>query len=204
MLTRLLLFVWNCRAFLVYWRAGDWDHSLLAMALLCLAGSLLDAYSLLWSYRIRRMSTAHGSARWARASDLIRCGLMNKMRGLPIPSNAMPIARAFGGRDIFLPQNQWLRHFVMFGPTGSGKSNIFYFNVELSSKDLPAWSTTPKVNFANRPLLRKVCIFRLDLNDPAKSDAGISSPNDPALPVRRLNDDGVESRRRTSADPFWG
>lgn len=180
-----------------------------AMALLCLAGSLLDAYSLLWSYRIRRMSTAHGSARWARASDLIRCGLMNKMRGLPIPSNAMPIARAFGGRDIFLPQNQWLRHFVMFGPTGSGKSKTFFISMlRAILKGSSCLVYDPKGELCEQTALSARCIFRLDLNDPAKSDRWNFIPkcrNDPAFACQIAGMMiGVESRRRTNADPFWG
>ncbi len=179
-----------------------------AMALLCLAGSLLDAYSLLWSYRIRRMSTAHGSARWARTSDLIRCGLMNKMRGL-IPSNAMPIARAFGGRDIYLPQNQWLRHFVMFGPTGSGKSKTFFISMlRAILKGSSCLVYDPKGELCEQTALSARRIFRLDLNDPAKSDRWNFIPkcrNDPAFACQIAGMMiGVESRRRTNADPFWG
>lgn len=180
-----------------------------AMALLCLAGSLLDAYSLLWAYRIRRMSTAHGSARWARASDLIRCGLMNKIRGLPIPSNAMPIARAFGGRDIYLPQNQWLRHFVMFGPTGSGKSKTFFISMlRAILKGSSCLVYDPKGELCEQTALSARRIFRLDLNDPAKSDRWNFIPkcrNDPAFACQIAGMMiGVESRRRTNADPFWG
>jgi len=180
-----------------------------AMALLCLAGSLLDAYSLLWSYRIRRMSTAHGSARWARASDLIRCGLMNKIRGLPVPSNAMPIARAFGGRDVYLPQNQWLRHFVMFGPTGSGKSKTFFISMlRAILKGSSCLVYDPKGELCEQTALSARRVFRLDLNDPAKSDRWNFIPkcrNDPAFACQIAGMMiGVESRRRTNADPFWG
>ena len=180
-----------------------------AMALLCLAGSLLDAYSLLWAYRIRRMSTAHGSARWAHASDLIRCGLMNKIRGLPIPSNAMPIARAFGGRDIYLLQNQWLRHFVMFGPTGSGKSKTFFISMlRAILKGSSCLVYDPKGELCEQTALSARRIFRLDLNDPAKSDRWNFIPkcrNDPAFACQIAGMMiGVESRRRTNADPFWG
>ena len=66
---------------------------------------------------------------WAKASDLIRCGLMTRLRGLPMPANALPIAKAFRGRDVFLPTSQWLRHFVIFGPTGSGKSKTFFMSM---------------------------------------------------------------------------
>lgn len=66
------------------------DHfGLLGDGVICVAGSFVDAYSLMWAYRVRRMSTAHGSARWAKASDLIRCGLMNPIKGLPLPAKCV-------------------------------------------------------------------------------------------------------------------
>lgn len=180
-----------------------------AMAILCLAAALLDAYSLLWAYRVRLMSTAHGSARWARAADLIRCGLMNRIRGLPIPANSMPIAKAFGGRDIFLPQSQWLRHFVMFGPTGSGKSKTFFISMIraiLAKSSCLVYD--PKGELYEQTAFRAKCLFRLDLNDPSKSDRWNFLPqcrNDPAFACQVAGMMiGVESRRRTNADPFWG
>lgn len=180
-----------------------------AMALLCIAAGMLDAYSLLWAYRIRRMSTAHGSARWARASDLIRCGLMNRVRGMELLENAMPIAKAFGGRDVFLPQNQWLRHFVMFGPTGSGKSKTFFISmiraILIKSSCLVY---DPKGELCEQTALSAKRVFRLDLNDPSKSDRWNFVPkcrNDPAFACQIAGMMiGVESRRRTNADPFWG
>ncbi len=180
-----------------------------AMAILCLAAALLDAYSLLWAYRVRLMSTAHGSARWANASDLIRCGLMNRIRGLPIPVNSMPIAKAFGGRDIFLPQSQWLRHFVMFGPTGSGKSKTFFISM---IRAILARSSClvydPKGELYEQTAFRAKRLFRLDLNDPSKSDRWNFLPqcrNYPAFACQLAGMMiGVENRRRTNADPFWG
>lgn len=100
-----------------------------AMAFCGFCAGLSDAYGEISPYRVRRMSTAHGSARWAKARDLIRCGLMNRVRASALPPNSLPIAKAFGGRDIFLPPGQWLRHFVMFGPTGSGKSKTFFISM---------------------------------------------------------------------------
>lgn len=180
-----------------------------AMAGMCLAAAFLDAYSLLWSYRIRLMSTAHGSARWARASDLIRCGLMNRIRGLPMPANSMPIAKAFGGRDIFLPQSQWLRHFVMFGPTGSGKSKTFFISmIRAILKRSSCLVYDPKGELCEQTAFSATRLFRLDLNDPSKSDRWNFIPqcrNDPAFACQVAGMMiGVESRRRTNADPFWG
>ena len=76
-----------------------------AMALICVAGSLVDSYSLMWAYRVRRMSTAHGSARWAKASDLIRCGLMNRIRGSADYLQMLFLSqKRFGVAMYFFPQ----------------------------------------------------------------------------------------------------
>lgn len=180
-----------------------------ALALICVAGSLVDAYSLMWAYRIRRMSTAHGSARWAKASDLIRCGLMNRIRGLPIPANALPLAKAFRGRDVFLPTSQWLRHFVMFGPTGSGKSKTFFMSmIRAILKRSSCLVYDPKGELFAQTAGTAERVYRLDLNDPTKSDRWNFIPkcrNDPAFACQMAGMMiGIESRRRTNADPFWG
>lgn len=180
-----------------------------AMALCCICGGLVDAYSLLWNYRIRRMSTAHGSARWASKADLVRCGLMNQIRGLPLPVNALPIAKAFGGRDVFLPPSQWLRHFVMFGPTGSGKSKTFFVSMIRAILGRSSCLVyDPKGELFAQTAGSAKRIFRLDLNDPTKSDRWNFIPkcrNDPAFACQVAGMMiGIESRRRTNADPFWG
>ncbi len=180
-----------------------------AGSLCCICGGFVDAYSLLWNYRIRRMSTAHGSARWAKAKDLIRCGLMNRARASALPVNSLPIAKAFGGKDIFLPPNQWLRHFVMFGPTGSGKSKTFFISMIraiLGGSSCLVYD--PKGELFAQTAGAAKRVFRLDLNDPTKSDRWNFIPkcrNDPAFACQVAGMMiGIESRRRTNADPFWG
>ncbi|MGH9945823.1 MAG: type IV secretory system conjugative DNA transfer family protein [Pyrinomonadaceae bacterium] len=180
-----------------------------AMALVCIAGGFVDAYSQLWDYRLRRMSTAHGSARWAKAKDLVRCGLMNRTRGLPLPANSLPIAKAFGGRDIFLPPGQWLRHFAMFGPTGSGKSKTFFISMIRAILGRSSCLVyDPKGELFAQTAGAAKRIFRLDLNDPTKSDRWNFVPkcrNDPAFACQVAGMMiGIESRRKTNADPFWG
>lgn len=180
-----------------------------AMALIFIAGGSVDAYGLLSHYRIRHMSTAHGSARWAKVKDLVRSGLMNRFRGLPLPPNSLPIAKAFGGRDIFLPPSQWLRHFVMFGPTGSGKSKTFFISI---IRAVLGYSSClvydPKGELFAQTAGSAKRIFRLDLDDPSKSDRWNFIPkcrNDPAFACQVAGMMiGIESRRRTNADPFWG
>lgn len=180
-----------------------------AMVLICIAAGLVDAYSLVWDYRLRSMSTAHGSARWAKASDLIRCGLMNRIRGLALPANSLPIAKAFGGRDVFLPPSQWLRHFVMFGPTGSGKSKTFFISMIraiLAKSSCLVYD--PKGELFAQTAGSAKRLFRLDLNDPTKSDRWNFVPkcrNDPAFACQIAGMMiGIESRRKTNADSFWG
>lgn len=180
-----------------------------AMALCCVCGGFAEAYSTLWDYRIRRMSTAHGSARWAKAKDLVRCGLMNRVRGLPLPTNALPIAKAFGGRDVFLPPSQWLRHFVMFGPTGSGKSKTFFISMIraiLAKSSCLVYD--PKGELFAQTARSAKKVVRLDLNDPTKSDRWNFIPkcrNDPAFACQVAGMMiGIEHRRTTNADPFWG
>lgn len=180
-----------------------------AMALCGVCAGPVDAYGVLCDYRVRRMSTAHGSARWARAKDLVRCGLMNKIRGLPLPANALPIATAFGGRDIFLPPGQWLRHFVMFGPTGSGKSKTFFISMIRAILGRSSCLVyDPKGELFAQTAGSAKRVFRLDLNDPTKSDRWNFIPqcrNDPAFACQIAGMMiGIESRRKTNADPFWG
>lgn len=180
-----------------------------AMAFTFAAAGAVDAYGLMRDYRIRNMSTAHGSARWAKAKDLVRCGLMNRIRGLPLPANALPIAKAFGRRDVFLPPSQWLRHFVMFGPTGSGKSKTFFISM---IRSILARSSClvydPKGELFAQTAASAKRVFRLDLNDPTKSDRWNFIPkcrNDPAFACQVAGMMiGIESRRKTNADPFWG
>ncbi len=180
-----------------------------AMALLCLAAALFDSYSLSWDYRIRVMSTSHGSARWAQVSDLVRVGLINRIRGLPIPRNAMPIAKVFGGHDLFLPKEQWLRHFAMFGPTGSGKSKTFFIAmIRAVLRRSSCLVYDPKGELCEQTGFSARRVFRLDLNNPSKSDRWNFVPkcrNDPAFACQVAGMMlGVENRRKTNADPFWG
>lgn len=180
-----------------------------AMALIFIAGGSVDAYGLLRDYRIRHMSTAHGSARWAKVRDLVRSGLMNRIRGLPLPLNSLPIAKAFGGRDIFLPPSQWLRHFVMFGPTGSGKSKTFFISmIRAILGNSSCLVYDPKGELFAQTAGTAKRLFRIDLDNPAKSDRWNFIPkcrSDPAFACQVAGMMiGIGSRRRTNADPFWG
>ncbi|HQU93596.1 MAG TPA: type IV secretory system conjugative DNA transfer family protein [Pyrinomonadaceae bacterium] len=134
---------------------------------------------------------------------------MNRVRGIPIPENALPIAKAFRGRDVFLPPSQWLRHFAMFGPTGSGKSKTFFVSMIRAILNKSSCLVyDPKGELFAQTAGSAKTIYRLDLNDPTKSDRWNFIPkcrNDPAFACQLAGMMlGIESRRRTNADPFWG
>ena len=180
-----------------------------SLALISLAAAFLDAYLLAWSYRLWTMSTSHGSARWAKLKDLVSKRLVNRLQGTPLPKDALPLAKVFGGRDLYLPKNQWLRHFVMFGPTGSGKSKTFFMAMirrVLNKASVLVYDPKGELceqtgNFARR-------VFRLDLNNPEKSDRWNFVPQcreNPAFACQIAGMMiGAESRHKTSQDPFWG
>ena len=180
-----------------------------SLAILALAAGTLDAYLLCWSYRLWTMSTSHGSARWANLQDLIAKKLVNKFRAMPLPKNALPVARIFGRRDLFLPREQWLRHFAMFGPTGSGKSKTFFMAmIRAILKKSSVLVYDPKGELIEQTGNFARNIYRLDLNNPEKSDRWNF------LPQARENPSfacqiagmmlGAENRQKTSQDPFWG
>jgi type IV secretion system protein VirD4 len=180
-----------------------------SLALISLAAAFLDAYLLAWSYRLWTMSTSHGSARWARLKDLTAKKLVNRLSKTSLPKNALPLAKVFGGRDLYLPKDQWLRHFVMFGPTGSGKSKTFFMamiRAVLVGASCLVYDPKGELceqtgNFARR-------VFRLDLNNPERSDRWNFVPQcreNPAFACQIAGMMiGAENRQKTSQDPFWG
>lgn len=180
-----------------------------ALALISLAAAFLDAYFLCWSYHLWTMSTSHGSARWAKVSDLIEKKLVNRIKLSPLPKNALPLAKVFGGRDLYLLKDQWLRHFVMFGPTGSGKSKTFFMRMirgVIKHSSVLVYDPKGELFEQTGGFARKV--FRLDLNNPEKSDRWNFVPfcrENPAFACQIAGMMiGVENRQKTSQDPFWG
>lgn len=180
-----------------------------SLALVSAAAGFLDAYFLCWSYKLYRMSTSHGSARWANFKDLSARKLVNRERDTPLPKNALPIAKVFGGYDLYLPDSQWLRHFVMFGPTGSGKSKTFFIAmIRAILKNSSSLVYDPKGELTEQTGHSARRVYRLDLNNPEKSDRWNF------LPLARENPGfacqiagmmlGVENRNKSSQDPFWG
>lgn len=180
-----------------------------ALAILSVAAGALDAYLLCWPYRRWTMSTSHGSARWANLSDLIAKRLVSKTKDAAMPDRSLPLAKVFGGRDLFLPRDQWLRHFAMFGPTGSGKSKTFFMPM---IRSVLAHSSClvydPKGELAEQTGLFAERVFRLDLNDPSRSDrwnfmGAIRENPSVACQIAGMML-GIEARHRSNQDPFWG
>ncbi len=180
-----------------------------AFAVISLAAAFLDAYLVCWSYRLWTMSASHGSARWANLQDLINKKLVSRVADLPIPRTALPVARVFGRRDFYLPREQWLRHFVMFGPTGSGKSKTFFMRM---IRHVLCRAATlvydPKGELCEQTGNFARLVFRLDLNNPEKSDRWNFVPacrQNPAFACQLAGMMiGAENRQKTNQDPFWG
>ena len=180
-----------------------------ALAFLSVAAGLLDAYLLCWSYRLYAMSTSHGSARWANLKDLIAKKLVGRFKNLPLPVGALPVAKVFGGRDLFLPREQWLRHFAMFGPTGSGKSKTFFMGmIRAALKNSAVLVYDPKGELCEQTGAFAREVFRLDLNNPEKSDRWNFLPQARENPAFACEIAGMmlgtEKRQKTTQDPFWG
>ena len=180
-----------------------------ALAVLSLAAAFLDAYLVCWSYRLWTMSTSHGSARWANLKDLIGKKLVNRFPGTTLPKNALPLAKVFGERDLYLRPEQWLRHFVMFGPTGSGKSKTFFMAMIRSLlRRSSCLVYDPKGELCEQTGDFARRVFRLDLNNPEKSDRWNFVPlcrDNPAFACQIAGMMiGAENRQKTSQDPFWG
>lgn len=180
-----------------------------SLAILSLGAGSMDAYLLCRSYRLRTMSTSHGSARWANLKDLIYKKLVNRIKAAPLPKNSLPLAKVFGGRDLFLPKEQWLRHFVMFGPTGSGKSKTFFMRMirdVLKNSSVLVYDPKGELFEQTAGFARKV--YRLDLNNPERSDRWNFIPQcreNPAFTCQLAGMMlGAENRHKTSQDPFWG
>ncbi len=180
-----------------------------SLAVLAVAAGFLDAYLLCWSYKLYSMSTSHGSARWANLKDLIAKKLVNKFKLLPLPNNSLPIAKIFGGFDLFLPREQWLRHFAMFGPTGSGKSKTFFMAmIRAILKNSSVLVYDPKGELIEQTGHFARNVYRLDLNNPEKSDRWNFLPSARENPSFACQIAGMmlgaENRQKTSQDPFWG
>ena len=180
-----------------------------SLAILSLAAGFIDAYFVCWSYRLFTMSTSHGSARWANLRDLVSKKLVSRLKILPLPPNSLPIAKVFGGFDLYLPREQWLRHFAMFGPTGSGKSKTFFVAmIRAILQNSSCLVYDPKGELIEQTGLSARDVYRLDLNHPERSDRWNFIPDCRENPAFACQIAGMmlgsENRQKTSQDPFWG
>jgi type IV secretion system protein VirD4 len=97
----------------------------------------------------------------------------------------------------------------MFGPTGSGKSKTFFIAMIRAILDKSSCLVyDPKGELFAQTAGSAQRLYRLDLNDPSKSDRWNFVPKcrkDPAFACQIAGMMlGIESRRKTNADPFWG
>jgi type IV secretory pathway TraG/TraD family ATPase VirD4 len=180
----------------------------LAFAVLAVAASLFDAYSLIFPYYQFWTRASHGSARWAALDDLKSHNLLRKI-GDPVPKGALRIGRVFSDYDLILPQSLWLLHMVFFGPTGAGKTKTFFMSMlRYLARHGSAIAFDPKGELYEQTAGDYRTFYRLDLINPAQSDRWNFLPHclgnaffANSLAGMMLS---LEARAKTNQDPFWG
>jgi type IV secretory pathway TraG/TraD family ATPase VirD4 len=180
----------------------------LAFAVLAVAASGFDAYSLVFPYYQFWTRTSHGSARWATLEDLRDHKLLRKI-GEPVPSGALRIGRVFSDYDLILPQSLWLLHLVFFGPTGAGKTKTFFMSMlRYLARHGSAIAFDPKGELYEQTAMDYCTFYRLDLINPAQSDRWNFMPlcRGNAFFANSLAGMmlSLEARAKTNQDPFWG
>lgn len=151
--------------------------------------------------------TTYGSARWADIKDL-KDNLVRKI-GSTIPAGWIVLGKFRGKYNLVLPVEQWLRHIVIFGVSGSGKSKTFlmwFLRYVLRGGSFVAIDPKPELYPQTAHYAKRV--FRLDLKDPSYSDRWNFVPrckDDPefahAMAGMMI---GLEKQQQSKADPFWG
>ncbi len=179
-----------------------------ALMLIVLSIGLVEAGTVLYPYYRINQLTTYGTARWADRNDLERAKMLIRI-GDPIPPGWVVIGR-FKGRYYFvLPVWEWLRHIVIYGASGSGKSKTFFmWMLRYVARGGSAIVVDPKPEMYQQTAHHFKRTYRLDLKNPERSDRWNFVPRcaaDPefahAMAAMMI---GLEFSRKTNADPFWG
>jgi len=158
-------------------------------------------------YRVNQLTT-YGTARWAQLGDLKQHNLVRRADE-PLPPGWIVMGRFKRKYTVALPPWEWLRHMVVYGITGSGKSKTFFMwwlrNVARGGS---AVIIDPKPELYPQTAGAFKRVLRLDLRDPSRSDRWNFVPRcakDPefahSMAAMMI---GLEHTKRTNQDPFWG
>jgi type IV secretory pathway TraG/TraD family ATPase VirD4 len=179
-----------------------------ACALLAVAAGVFDAASMVFPYYQYNRRTSYGSSRWADLAELKKQKMI-RGRDEQLAPGAISLGRVFGKYDLILPKNEWLRHIVFFGPTGSGKTKTFFMSMMRSmARHGSCLTFDPKGELFEQTAGEYRLHYRLDLLNPECSDRWNF------LPLCRGNDYfansisgmmlSLEVRAKSNQDPFWG
>jgi type IV secretory pathway TraG/TraD family ATPase VirD4 len=157
-------------------------------------------------YHLHQRST-YGTARWADPL-LLKDLRLARPKGTPLQAGELPLGGLGARYDAVLHPAQTMCHLALFGPPGSGKSATFFMTW------LRAWAAhgsaivlDPKGELYEQTAFRFERVYRLDLQDPERSDRWNF------LPACRHNAElaheaaaiilNVDANKNSSADPFW-
>src|SRR6185369_12739058 len=202
-------------AYLIWLSAGYLEVStpvklyfVIAMLACLLVGCMAALQEALPYYRIQQRLT-FGTARWADESYLTGFAFkLSEIGGLP--RGSLRVGQLKRGYSLVLPEVEWLRHIVIFGPPGSGKSKTFLMGMLRDiARGGSAIVLDPKGELFEQTALAFRQVYRLDLVKPSRSDRWnfvLKCKNSPEFAGQMAATMiGLEGTKHSvsTADPFW-
>ncbi|MDX6577849.1 MAG: type secretion system protein VirD4 [Blastocatellia bacterium] len=215
----LMIAVIGCGLISAYllWKSAGFLHVTQQVKLYFVMGIILvvtiglaeAAHEVMPYYRIKQRLT-YGTARWADESYLRSTQLALKLgpnlEGLDRGSIRIGLLRK--GYHLVLNEIEWLRHIVIFGPPGSGKSTTFLMNILRDvSRGASAIVLDPKGELYEQTAHYFNDVYRLDLLNPESSDRWNFVPDckgdSEFASQMAATIIGLEGTKHSVADPFW-
>src|SRR5215213_9285395 len=184
------------------------DLLFLALAICVVGVAFAEVGTVLFPYTRINQLTTYGTARWADANDLRKHNMLVHKND-PLPPGWIVMGRFKRKYLAVLPPWEWLRHLVIYGITGSGKTATFFmWWLRQVGRGASAVVIDPKGELYRQTAHHFKRVFRLDLSDPSRSDYWNFVPKCAGNPefahTMAAMMIGLEHSKRTNQDPFWG
>jgi type IV secretion system protein VirD4 len=184
------------------------DLLFLALAICVVGVAFAEVGTVLFPYTRINQLTTYGTARWADANDLRKHNMLVHKND-PLPPGWILLGRFKRKFLAVLPPSEWLRHLVIYGITGSGKTATFFmWWLRQVGRGASAVVIDPKGELYKQTAHHFKRVFRLDLSDPSRSDYWNFVPKCAGNPefahTMAAMMIGLEHSKRTNQDPFWG